>query len=96
MKRRNTETLSALLAQYLRTEGLETPLAQRRAEDAWPHIVGQQAAGCTEHVAVHGQTMVVRLSSPIVRHELFMRREEIIEKLNTAAGRQIIYNLHLT
>lgn len=96
MQRRNTETLSSLIARYLRTEGLETPLAQRRAIDAWPTIAGSEAAKCTEDVGIRGQTMTVRLNSPLVRHELFTRREALIKALNKAAGANVVYELRLS
>ena len=95
MERRSAENIGTVLSRFLRQEGLETPLAQHRAIEAWPEVVGQAAAAVTESVDVRGQTMLVRLLSPIVRHELLMRRDEIIRQLNAKAGMNLIYELRL-
>ncbi len=95
MKRRNSEPISDVLSQFLRQEGLETPLAEHRAIAAWPEVAGEAVAAVTEHVEIHGQTMLVRLTSPVVRHELMMRRDILLKKLNEAAGATILYELRL-
>ena len=40
MFRREVKSISDLLNMYLRREGLETPLLQKRAIDAWDNIMG--------------------------------------------------------
>ena len=40
MFRRDVKSINDLLNMYLRREGLETPLLQRRAVDAWDKVVG--------------------------------------------------------
>ncbi|MBP3228258.1 MAG: DUF721 domain-containing protein [Bacteroidaceae bacterium] len=95
MKRRNTESLAAILSQYLRQEGLETPLAEHRAIEAWPQVAGEAAAAVTESVALRGQTLWVKLTSPIVRQELLMRRDALAAALNKAAGMHLIYEIRL-
>lgn len=95
MKRRNTQTISDLLAGYIRTEGLETPLAEHRAIEAWSSVAGEVAAANTLEVSLRNQTFIVRVASPVVRHQLLMRSTEILRKLNEAAGVQILHHLKL-
>ena len=40
MFRRDVQSISDLLNMYLRREGLETPLLQKRAVDAWDTLMG--------------------------------------------------------
>ena len=95
MKRRSVEPISSLLSQFLRQEGLETQLAEYRAIKAWPDVVGETMARATDSVIVRGQTMIVRLTSPLVRHELLLRRADLLQQLNKAAGSTILYELKL-
>ena len=95
MKRRSAEPISSLLSQFLRQEGLETQLAEYRAIKAWPNVVGETMARATDSVIVRGQTMIVRLTSPLVRYELLLRREDLLQQLNKAAGSTILYELKL-
>ena len=40
MKRNNTEQIGDVLRQFLRQQGLETPLNEYRLVDAWKDVVG--------------------------------------------------------
>ena len=57
--------------QNLRTNGLETPLMQKRIVDAWPEVAGDFIARYTLNVYIENQTLVVRLSSAALRQELY-------------------------
>lgn len=95
MERRKSEPLSNLLSQYLRQEGLETPLAEYRAVEAWSQVVGEPYASLTEEVVLRGQTLYVRIRSAAARQELLMKRGYVLQKLNEAAGAHILYDLRL-
>ena len=41
MFRREVKSINDLLNMYLRHEGLETPLLQKRAIDAWDNLMGE-------------------------------------------------------
>ena len=84
------------MSQYLRQEGLETPLAQYRAVEAWPKVVGSPFDKLTEQVSIHGQTLYVRITSAAARHELMMRRQALLDKLNAAAGAVILYDIRFS
>ena len=47
MFRRDVQSISDLLNMYLRREGLETPLLQKRAVDAWDTLMGPSIARYT-------------------------------------------------
>ena len=47
MFRRDVQSISDLLNMYLRREGLETPLLQKRAVDAWDTLLGHSIARFT-------------------------------------------------
>jgi hypothetical protein len=42
---------------------------------------------------IYNQTLYVRLSSPALRAELSMRRQELTNKLNTYVGSQVIADI---
>lgn len=78
---------------YLRAQGLETPLLQKRLIDAWPLIAGEAIARYTTSVDIRNQTLVVRLTMPVLRTELGMRRQQLIASLNAHVGAQIINDI---
>jgi predicted nucleic acid-binding Zn ribbon protein len=96
MKRTNSEQIGVLLRQYLRQQGLESPLNEYRLIQGWSHVMGPIVARCTRNLVIRNQTLYVQLSSPVLRQELFMQRRELVERLNAYVGAQVICDLMLS
>ena len=90
MFRRDVKNIKDLVMQNLRENGLETPLLQKRLVDAWPEVAGPSVARFTREVSIYNQVLYVKLSSPVLRTELSMRRQTFIDKLNHIVGARII------
>ena len=90
MFRRDVKNIKDLVMQNLRENGLETPLLQKRLVDAWPAVAGPSVARFTREVSIYNQVLYVKLSSPVLRTELSMRRQTFIDKLNHIVGARII------
>ena len=90
MFRRDVKNIKDLVMQNLRENGLETPLLQKRLIDAWPEVAGPSVARFTREVTIYKQVLYVKLSSPVLRTELSMRRQTLIDKLNHIVGARII------
>ena len=90
MFRRDVKNIKDLVMQNLRENGLETPLLQKRLVDAWPEVAGPSVARFTREVSIYNQVLYVKLSSPVLRTELSMRRQTFIDKLNYIVGARII------
>lgn len=77
----------------LRSQGLETPLMQKRLIDSWPIVAGEAIARYTTDLTIRNQTLYVRLRVPALRADLSMRRQEFIGKLNNYVGSQVIADI---
>ncbi len=95
MFRRKEQKVSDLVMQLLRSQGLETPLLQRRAMDAWESVVGNAVARYTGEKYIRNQTMVVKINNAALRADLNMFRTKICEKINAAVGAQIIAEVRI-
>ena len=93
MFRRDVKNIKDLVMQNLRENGLETPLLQKRLVDAWPEVAGPLVARFTREVSIYNQVLYVKLSSPVLRTELSMRRQTFIDKLNHIVGARIITDI---
>lgn len=93
MFRRDVKNIKDLVMQNLRENGLETPLLQKRLVDAWPEVAGPSVARFTREVSIYNQVLYVKLSSPVLRTELSMRRQSYIDKLNHLVGARIITDI---
>ncbi len=93
MRRQQAEQLGAILNQFLREEGLETPYNEWRLIQAWPEVMGQGIARYTLSTEIHNRTLFVRLSSSVVRHELMSGRKALVHRRNNYIGAQVIDNI---
>jgi len=82
--------------QALREQGLETPLNQKRLVEAWPQVAGPVIARYTLNCHIYNQTLHVRLSSPALRSDLSMMREQLVKRLNDAVGEQVITDIRFS
>ena len=96
MRRTNSEPVGELIRQYLRQQGLESPLNEYRLIQGWPHVMGPIVARYTRDITIRNQTLHVRLMSPAVRQELSMQRRELVIRLNTYVGAQVICDIVLS
>lgn len=93
MKRNNTEQIGDVLRQFLRQQGLETPLNEYRLVDAWKDVVGPVITRYITNLFIKNQVLYVSLSSSVIRQELMMGREMLIRNLNAQVGSQVIVNI---
>lgn len=92
MKRNNAEPIGKLIQQYLRQEGMESPLNEQRLLDAWPQVLGPMAAYTTD-LFIRNQVLYVHLTSAALRQELMMGRELLVRNLNKMVGATVITHI---
>jgi len=90
MFRREVKSISDLLNKYLRVEGLEVPLQQKRIIDSWETVVGKMVASYTREKFIKNQTLYVKITNPALRQDLSMMRTRIVPRINQAVGSQVI------
>ncbi len=95
MFRRHPLEVEALVRQYLRANGLETPLLQRRLIQLWDEVAGPVVAQYTEEKKIRNQTLWVKIQNPAVRADLQMRRTALVAQLNNLVGAQIITDIRV-
>ena len=90
MFKRNSILIKEVILKNLREQGLETPLLQKRLIDSWPEVMGEAIASYTADFFIRNQTLFVHLTSPALRMELSMQRQDIVRRLNEHVGNQVI------
>lgn len=93
MFKRDVLSVKDLILRNLREQGLEMPLLQKRLVEAWPEVGGPLVQRYTLNTYIYNQTLFVRLSSPAMRSELSMQRQELITRLNQYVGSQVITDI---
>lgn len=95
MKRKNAENLTLVLQRFLRESGLETPLNQHRLVEMWPKVVGELVGKVTDQIFIQNQTLVVRITSPVLKNEIAMQSTALVRELNRRVGANVIVDIKL-
>ena len=93
MQKREVKSLAELLPQFLRDEGLETPLMQKRIIDKWDVVVGPSVSRYTTKKYISNQVLHVKINNPALRQDLSMMRQQLLKRLNDAVGRPVIVDV---
>lgn len=94
MFKRDVKPLGDLLQTFLRNEGLEIPLKQKRLLAAWDIVAGRVVARYTGEKFIKNQTLFVKMLNPALRQDLSMMRQRLVQQLNEAVGGYIISDIH--
>jgi len=93
MRKKNTELLSDVIRQVLKNQHLDKPLYEKRLIDAWPLILGNNIVQYTSELYIRRRILYVSLTSSVLRHDLFLSREEIKKSLNQQVGTEVIVDI---
>ena len=90
MKRSEFQSLGSAIHDYLKKEKIDGKLAEIEAVNMWESIIGKQISRATTSIFIKDGVLYIHLSSSIVRNELFMMRNEIIQAINMRIGRRVV------
>lgn len=93
MRKKNTEMLSDVIRQVLGELHLDKPLNEKRLIDAWPIVLGQNIMNYTSDLSIRNRVLYVSLTSSVLRHDLFLSREDIKKSLNNQVGVEVILDI---
>ncbi len=95
MRRKNVQSISDILKEYLKEKNLNQGLMENRAVQYWERMLGPSVARATRRIYMYRGTLYVELNSSVLRNELLMWKDRIIINLNNAIGEEIVLDLVL-
>ena len=95
MFKREVKSINDILQQFLRKEGLETPLQQKRLIDAWDSVAGQMVVRYTQEKFIKNQILFVKITNPALRQDLSMMRQQLTRRLNASVGASVITDVRI-
>lgn len=93
MRRKDAQTLGAILKESLEDLKIDVKIQETRLLEAWPEIVGPLLGTHTLSLRVYKQVLYVHVDSPILRSEYQMMRQSLVERLNQASGGNTIRDI---
>lgn len=93
MRRSKAEQVGDIVRLFMRQEGLESPYNEYKLISSWEEVMGQGIARFTGDMFIRNQTLVVKLTSPVIKNELMMSRQQIVRRLNEKVGANVITDI---
>lgn len=93
MRKREAQSLSEILGESLKNLQIDGKINETRVIDAWSEVVGPVISAHTGNKYVSRRVLYVQMDTPIVRNELQLMRQSLVERLNKAAGADTIKDI---
>lgn len=94
MKKKDAISLRDALSNFFEeNETLKIGLAERKAVKAWSKLFGESVAYYTTEIYLRKNTLYVHLSSSVLRAELLMCKQKLIDRLNETAEMDIVKDI---
>jgi len=95
MRKSNTQTIASVIKDYLKEAQIERKLKEVQVVNSWEELVGKTIARRTNRIYIKNGKLYLHMNSSIVKNELLMHREYIIESINSNAGEEIVKEIVL-
>lgn len=95
MERKYPTPIKQIMEGILKTQHLEDGILKVRAVNLWGELLGPNVKNSTTNVFVKDQILVVSLRSSVLRNELSILKDKIIDKMNEHLGQTYIKDIHL-
>lgn len=94
-RRADNISLADAIREFIDSNRLETGLDKVNAKKAWESVMGGSISRYTTNIKFEGDTLMVQLSSSVLREELSYGNQKIIKLLNEELGKELIKKLIL-
>jgi predicted nucleic acid-binding Zn ribbon protein len=95
MKRNNTQPIGEVLKEYVDSMRISSKLKESRLKDQWEKMLGKNAASLTRKLVIKNKVLYVYLDSSVLRNELLMMRETLMNRINEMAGEELVNKIVL-
>ena len=93
MKDATPKLISQGITSTLDQLGLGKKVKQYEVLDVWSEVVGEQIAQVTTADFFSGGKLFIRVSRSTWRNELTFLKQQLIQKINTAMGEEIVHDI---
>lgn len=90
MKRSKTILIGDALKEFFERPYIAAKVAEGKLPETWRAVVGDVVANMTTELRLDNHILFVRISSSIIRHELFMQREALKDEINHRSKARLV------
>jgi hypothetical protein len=93
MRKSKSEPINKVLQQFLKENGLEHRYLEAKACRLWPEIMGKTVSNRTKNIYTYQGKLFVNLDSSVLRNEMLIMKQGIIDELNRKLGKKVIFDI---
>jgi hypothetical protein len=90
MRRSQVQRIDSVIRDFLGETNIGKKLKEVSLITGWEKTMGKMIASRTDKIYIKNDTLYLRLTSPVLKNELAMMRQDIIDRMNEAAGEKLV------
>jgi predicted nucleic acid-binding Zn ribbon protein len=90
MRKSNTQPIAQVIRDFLREMRIDRKLKEVNIVSQWESMMGRMVAVRTSQIYIRNGILYIHVTSSVLKNELLMMRQDIIDRLNEHAGEKIV------
>jgi predicted nucleic acid-binding Zn ribbon protein len=90
MRKSNTQPIENVIREYLKEMNIDQKLKEVGIVSQWEKLMGKTVAVRTSQIYIRNHILYIHVTSSVLKNELLMMRQAIIEKINEEAGEKVV------
>jgi predicted nucleic acid-binding Zn ribbon protein len=97
MAKRENDSFSVkdLMQSFIKENNLSKGMRKLKVEETWREMMGPGVMAHTSSVKLQNKTLIIQLTSSVLREELSYGKDKIIKMMNEKIGETVISKLRL-
>ena len=91
----NSFSVKDLMQSFIKENNLSKGMRKLKVEETWAEMMGPGVMAHTTSVKLQNKTLIIQLTSSVLREELSYGKEKIIKMMNEKVGEGVISKLVL-
>jgi len=91
----NSSSVKDLMQIFIKENNLSKGMRKLKVEETWAEMMGPGVMAHTTSVKLQNKTLIIQLTSSVLREELSYGKEKIIKMMNEKVGEGVISKLML-
>lgn len=93
MRKSQTRQIGEVILDLLKEMQIDRKLREVSLINQWEAIMGKMVSSRTSNIYIRNKILYLQLTSSVLKTELLMMRQQIIDRLNENAGDKLIENI---
>jgi predicted nucleic acid-binding Zn ribbon protein len=90
MRKSNTRPIDEVIKEFLREMNIDQKLKEVSIVSEWEKLMGKTVAIRTSRIYIRNRILYVHVTSSVLKNELLMMRQSILDKINERAGEKLV------